>query len=82
MEFSVPSTICRTMGSTSRAGKSGAVGHGHSFECTFIIHRLRVVLYRANLVSHSPYCRRVAAVSLPAAHVAANAALAFMTEAK
>src|SRR6516225_10772700 len=37
MELSVPSTICSTMGSTSRRGKSGAVGHGHSLACTFII---------------------------------------------
>ena len=37
IELSVPSTICSTIGSTSRRGSSGAVGHGHCLRCTFIM---------------------------------------------
>ncbi len=37
IEFSVPSTICNTIGSTAKVSRSGAVGHGCDGWCTFIV---------------------------------------------
>src|SRR5580704_8666299 len=36
IELRVPSTICRMMGSMSRAPSRGAVGHGQICDCTFL----------------------------------------------